>query len=587
MVGADRQGRGQPENGRQRRYKQYRVQPERQDHRYVPFPNRTVKLWSIDSADEPGDPIKYRYVVSYLGRQRAALSQDGKTLASASFEKGHGVVKLWSAETGQELRTLVSQEDTMFRALTFNPSSEVLACWSFDLNRLTPQGERAHVRTFSTQTGKELRRASGSASVLLSILVFSKDGNTLAGSAGDPFEGVDSDRQRSIKLWNAETLEELRTISGHQKAVFSLAFSPDGSTLASGSLDRTVKLWSVQSGTERLTFTGHAEGPSRAVVGGDTHDAVRILAFSPDGKTLVSGTVDFLKLWSADSGEEIQTLTPPKEQLTGTEPPWLTGAIFSPDGRTLASASWNGRLILWDPTTGRQRHSWVFPGKITLLGFSPDGRLLATENANGTCYFLRVRYQEQAINKFAFQMTLQSQTPPGTAKLIHAAFVMYTLSYFLPAVVIAGDLTFGFMAALLSFVGMFERGLERGQAPACLLGALANVLMVGGYVCYSLRWFSQMLSSPYLVASSLAGLAAVCALGAAVFLATGSETFAPLIGYFAWLASMIIMSFACWKLGEVSENTDRYTKTTFHCATRIPLLRQLGPLGCPAHVEPT
>jgi hypothetical protein len=149
-------------------------------------------------------------------------------------------------------------------------------------------------------------------------------------------------------------------------------------------------------------------------------------------------------------------------------------------------------------------------------------------------------------------MTSQRQTPPGTARLIHAAFAIYLLSYFLPAVVIAGDLTFGFPAALLSFIGLVTRDLERGQAPACLLGALANVLMVGGYVCYNLRRFSQKLRPSYLVAARLAGLAAVCALGSAVFLAIGSETFVPLIGYFAWLASMIIMSFACWKLGAYS-----------------------------------
>ena len=141
------------------------------------------------------------------------------------------------------------------------------------------------------------------------------------------------------------------------------------------------------------------------------------------------------------------------------------------------------------------------------------------------------------------------------AKLIHAAFVTYLLSYALPAVVIAGDLAFGFQAAILSFVGSYiglgtAEHLERGQTPACLLGALANVLMVGGYVCYNLRRFSKRMRPFCLVASWLAGSAAVCALGAAVFLATGSEAFIPSIGYFVWLASMIIMSFACWKLGK-------------------------------------
>ena len=144
---------------------------------------------------------------------------------------------------------------------------------------------------------------------------------------------------------------------------------------------------------------------------------------------------------------------------------------------------------------------------------------------------------------------------PGMAKLIHVAFVMYLFSYALPAVVIAGDLAFGFHAAFLSFVGSFiglgtAEHLERGQVPACLLGALANLMMVGGYVFYHLRRLSKRLRRSYLVESWLAGSAAFCALGAAVFLATGSETFVPSIGYFVWLASMIIMSYASSKLGK-------------------------------------
>ena len=65
-----------------------------------------------------------------------------------------------------------------------------------------------------------------------------------------------------------------------------------------------------------------------------------------------------------------------------------------------------------------------------------------------------------------------------TAKLINAAFVIYLFSYLLPAVVIAGDLAFGFMAAFLSVMGLFAGELEGGQFPACLFGALANILML-------------------------------------------------------------------------------------------------------------
>jgi len=142
----------------------------------------------------------------------------------------------------------------------------------------------------------------------------------------------------------------------------------------------------------------------------------------------------------------------------------------------------------------------------------------------------------------------------GMAKLVHAAFFTYLLSYALPAVVIAGDFTFGFLAAFLSFIGSFiglvnGGDLERGQVPACFCGAVANLLMFAGYVCYHLRRFSKKSRFFCSVASLLAGGAAVCALGAAVFLATGSESFVPLVGFFVWLASMVIISFAYFKLG--------------------------------------
>ena len=134
------------------------------------------------------------------------------------------------------------------------------------------------------------------------------------------------------------------------------------------------------------------------------------------------------------------------------------------------------------------------------------------------------------------------------APLVHLAFLMYVLSYALPAVVIAGDTVFGFAAALFSFIGLgIAIDLEGGQAPACLLGVLANVLMVGGYACYNLRPFSKKAIPTYLQEARLTQLAAVCALCALVCLEAGNEAFHSLVGCYVWLASMVTAAFACWK----------------------------------------
>lgn len=118
-----------------------------------------------------------------------------------------------------------------------------------------------------------------------------------------------------------------RTFSGHEGSVVSVAFSPDGKTLASGSSDNTVKLWDVASGGEVRTLSGHT-------------DWARSVAFSPDGRTLASGSGDeTVKLWDVASGQEVRTLS------GYTRDVW--SVAFSPDGRTLASASSDKTVKLW------------------------------------------------------------------------------------------------------------------------------------------------------------------------------------------------------------------------------------------------
>ncbi|WP_414624789.1 AAA-like domain-containing protein, partial [Calothrix sp. CCY 0018] len=132
---------------------------------------------------------------------------------------------------------------------------------------------------------QERNRLTGYQDTVLSV-AFSPDGKTLASGNGD----------KTIKLWNISSGKIISTLNGHQDTVLSVAFSPDGKTLATGSVDKTIKLWNISSGKIISTLDGH-------------QDTVLSVAFSPDGKTLASGSHDnTIKLWNISSGKIISTL---------------------------------------------------------------------------------------------------------------------------------------------------------------------------------------------------------------------------------------------------------------------------------------
>ncbi len=155
---------------------------------------------------------------------------------------------------------------------------------------------------------------------------------------------------------NAEHL--IRTFTGHADSVTSVAFSPDGRTLASGSGDTTLKLWDVSNGHELRSLTGHTGW-------------VDSVAFSPDGRTLASGSKDYtIKLWDLASSRKPRT-------LTGTK--MVTSVTFSPDGSTLASAGYDNTVKLWDVASGGELRT--LSGRTNgacSVAFSPDGRALAS-----------------------------------------------------------------------------------------------------------------------------------------------------------------------------------------------------------------
>ncbi len=148
-------------------------------------------------------------------------------------------------------------------------------------------------------------------------------------------------------------------LTGHTNSVTSIAISPNGQTLVSGSRDKSIRLWQIGTGTWLRTLTGH-------------HDAVTDLAISPDGKLLASGSQDkTIKLWHLRSGEWLRT-------VTGQDTPVFTIA-FSPDGQTLASGGWDEAVMLRQIyQKAPPRKFFGHSGGVSAIAFSPDGQTLAS-----------------------------------------------------------------------------------------------------------------------------------------------------------------------------------------------------------------
>ena len=186
-------------------------------------------------------------------------------------------------------------------------------------------------------------------------VAFSPNGRTLASGSQD----------RTIRLWNPNNGNLKRTLSGHRDAVNSVAFSPDGRTLASGSWDGTIRLWNPNNGNLKRTLTGHTDG-------------ISFVAFSPDGQTFASASGDqTIRLWNPNNGKHIRTLT----GHTNT----VDSVTFSPDGRTLASGSRDQTIRLWNPNNGNLKRTLTgHTGDISRIMFSPDGRTLASGSRDDT-----------------------------------------------------------------------------------------------------------------------------------------------------------------------------------------------------------
>jgi len=298
--------------------------------------DHTVRRWDTSTGLEVGPVLEHERSVYSI-----AVSPDGRHVLSGSFD---GSVRLWDVEGGEQIRRFEGHRAPVM-AVAFSPDGPSVVSGSFDWVR-----EADHsIRLWDVDSGRQLRSFEGETHGVCSLALSPDCRYVLAGLVG-------RDTGQTVRLWDVETGQEIRPMNGDFTEAHSVAFSPDGRHAVSGHVAMTtqdgmwldpsnavVRLWDVESGRQIRQFTGHT-------------GSIWSVAFSPDGRYVVSGsggkfgskgsftdTRDkTIRLWDADTGRELCRFHADATIHTVT---------FSPDGRSILSGGADGGradLRLWE-----------------------------------------------------------------------------------------------------------------------------------------------------------------------------------------------------------------------------------------------